>query len=380
MASQTRRTFGALRRLPSKRWQASYIAPDARRHVAPLTFDSKGDADAWLAAQRTDIARGDWQRPLPPPRVETFTTYAATWLDTRQLRPRTRAEYVKLLQGHLLPTFGSVDLEDITPAMVRAWHAELGERTGPTRRAHAYALLRTILATAVDDDALAANPCRIRGAGTSRRAKPIRPATLAELAAIADAMPARYRAAVLVAAWCGLRFGEVAELRRKDVDLDAGRLRVRRGVTHVNGANVVGAPKSEAGVRDVAIPPHLVPELRAHLRDHTSIGREALLFPAPDGRHLRSDGALHRAFRTARTAAGRDDLTIHGLRHTGATLAAATGATLAELMHRLGHATPGAAMRYQHAAADRDRAIAQALTELHDADVVTLRPAMENAQ
>ena len=197
MASQTRRTFGALRRLPSKRWQASYIAPDARRHVAPLTFDSKGDADAWLAAQRTDIARGDWQRPLPPPRVETFTTYAATWLDTRQLRPRTRAEYVKLLQGHLLPTFGSVDLEDITPAMVRAWHAELGERTGPTRRAHAYALLRTILATAVDDDALAANPCRIRGAGTSRRAKPIRPATLAELAAIADAMPARYRAAVL---------------------------------------------------------------------------------------------------------------------------------------------------------------------------------------
>jgi integrase len=105
------------------------------------------------------------------------------------------------------------------------------------------------------------------------------------------------------------------------------------------------------------------------------------LFSAPDGEHLRSDGALHRAFRRARAQAGRPDLTIHGLRHTGATLAAATGATLAELMHRLGHSTPGAAMRYQHAAADRDKAIASALSEFHAGHVVALRPAadaMEN--
>ncbi len=379
-SSRHRRGWGALRKLPSGRYQASHLGPGGLRHVAPETFDTKGDAEGWLAAQRTDLDRGDWQRPGPKPIVDTFATYADAWLDTRTLTPRTRAEYRKLLDRHLLPTFGELYLEDITPAMVRQWHAGLGEVTGPTRRAHAYGLLRTILNTAVADDAIATNPCRVRGAGTSRRAKPIRPATLGELAAIVEATPDQYRAAVLVAAWCGLRFGELAELRRKDVDLDSGRLRVRRAVTNVNGADVIGQPKSEAGVRDVAVPPHLIPALRDHLRVHTKVGREALLFPAPDGGHLRSDGALHRAFRAARKTAGRPDLTVHGLRHTGATLAAATGATLAELMHRLGHSTPVAAMRYQHAAADRDEAIAAALTEFHEADVVQLRPRRKAAQ
>lgn len=369
-----RRSYGAVRKLPSGRYQASHVGPDGQRHLAPATFDTKGDAEGWLAAERTDISRGDWQRPAPARQVQTFGTYAPAWLATRQLTPRTRSEYRKLLASHLLPTFAGVVLDDITPATVREWHADLAERTGPTRRAHAYGLLRTILTTAVADDLITANPCRVRGAGTTKRAKPIRPATLAQLAAITEAMPAPYRAAVLLAAWCGLRFGELAELRRKDVDLDGARLRIRRGVTHVDGEDIVGAPKSEAGVRDVAIPPHLIPVLRAHLLTHTGRGRDGLLFPAPDGDHLRSDGALHRAFRKARAEAGRPDLTIHGLRHTGATLAAATGATLAELMHRLGHATPVAAMRYQHAAADRDAAIAKALSDFHEADIVELRP------
>jgi integrase len=371
--SRTRRTFGKLRRLPSGRWQASHLGPDGRRETAPFTFDTKGDADAWLAAQRTDLARGDWERPTPPAApVESLGTYGRAWLATRSLRPRTRSEYQKLLDGHLMLTFGDVSLDQITPSMVRRWHAELGEQTGPTQRAHAYGLLRTILATAVADDVITTNPCRVRGAGATQRAKPIRPATLGELVAIADAMPSRYEAAVLVAAWCGLRFGELAELRRKDIDLPGGRLRIRRAVTNVDGANVVGSPKTDAGVRDIAIPPHLVPVLRAHLRTHTRVGGEALLFPSPSGRQLRSDGALHRAFYKARAAAGRPDLTIHALRHTGATLAAATGASLAELMHRLGHSTPGAAMRYQHAVSDRDAAIAEALSDFHTAGVVEL--------
>ena len=109
----------------------------------------------------------------------------------------------------------------------------------------------------MDDDipGVDKNPCRIKGAANVERARAIHPTTLAELAAITEEMPARYRAAVLIAAWCGLRFGEIAQLRRKDVDLDRARLRVRRAVTHVDGADLVGAPKTEAGVRDVAIRP-----------------------------------------------------------------------------------------------------------------------------
>jgi integrase len=372
---RTRRSYGKVRRLPSGRYQASHVGPDGHRHLAPSTFDTKGDADAWLAAQRTDIGRGEWQRPAPAKRpVDDFETYAGAWMATRQLTPRTRAEYIKILKGHLLPTFGPVLLEDITPAMVRQWHANLA--TGPTRKAHAYSLLRTILTTAVADDVIAANPCRIRGASTTRRARTIHPASLAELGAIVEAMPDQYQLAVLLAAWCAMRFGEVAELRRKDIDLTRGRVRIRRAVTYVDKCDVVGEPKTEAGSRDVAIPPHLLPAVKAHLVSHTAPGRDGLLFRSAGGGHLRSGSAMHDCFHAARASVGRPDLTFHDLRHTGAVLAASTGATLAELMARLGHSSPDAAMRYQHASVDRDMAIAVALSQLQTARVVELPTAV----
>jgi integrase len=198
-----------------------------------------------------------------------------------------------------------------------------------------------------------------------RRARKIREASLAELEAITRAMPERYRLMVLLAAWCALRFGELAELRRSDVDVRGGVLRVRRGVTRTKGRRIVGGPKSDAGKRDVNIPPHLMPAVKTHLRDHVPAARDALLFPAAGdpASHL-APSTLYRVFYPARKAAGRPDLRFHDLRHTGAVLAAATGATLAELMARLGHSTPGAAMRYQHAAAERDKVVAQALSKL----------------
>jgi len=134
----------------------------------------------------------------------------------------------------------------------------------------------------------------------------------------------------------------------------------------VDGGFVVGTPKTDAGIRDVAIPPHLVPMVKTHLSQHTGPGRDALLFPAAgdENQHM-APATLYKVYYPARKAAGREDLGWHDLRHTGAVLAAQTGATLAELMGRLGHSTPGAAMRYQHAAADRDAEIARRLSELH---------------
>jgi integrase len=373
--TRKRRGFGQIRRLPSGRWQASHMAPGGRRHNAPRTFDTRKDAEAWLAEAQTDLSRDQWRRPEPPRKVDTFAAYAASWLDTRKLTPRTADEYRKLLDGHLLPVFGALAVDEITAPMVRAWHA--GLTTGPTRKAHAYGLLHAILATAVADDLIGANPCRIRGATQVKRARKIRPATLPELAAIAEGMRPAYRAMVLLAARCGLRFGELAELRRADIDIAHGVVHVRRGVTHTKAGPVVGTPKSAAGVRDVAIPPHLLPAVRDHLAEHTGRGRDALLFVSPSGTHLRSDSRMHDEFRAAAAGADRPDLTFHDLRHTGATLAAATGATLAELMARLGHSTPNAAMLYQHATSDRDRAIAEALSKFAGGEVVPLRPRRE---
>lgn len=352
--------FGSIRRLPSGRYQVRYKV-DGATFSAPRTFDTKGDAEAYVATVRADMLRGVWS-PATTKAVLPFGEYAEAWLAHRSLKPRTRSHYRALLAHQLLPTFAGTALDDITPEAVRVWHAKLGPAR-PTLRAHAYALLRTILGDAVNDELIPTNPCHIRGAGQAKRARAIRPASLQELETLVAAMPPRYRVMTLLAAWCGLRFGELAELRRGDIDVRHGMLHVRRAVVRVDGATVVGTPKSDAGIRDVAIPPHLLPAIREHLTEHVEFGRDALLFPAAHGGHL-APSTLYKSFYPARVAAGRPDLRWHDLRHTGAVLAASTGATLAELMARLGHSTPAAAMRYQHAASERDRAIAEALSGL----------------
>lgn len=358
-ASRRENGAGTIRRLPSKRFQARFRGPDGVMRPASVTFDTKGDAQAWLDGQARDVRRGFWQ-PETKRTVSTLNGYAEAWLAERDLKPSTRSHYRKLLDVLILPPLGGLPLDRIDPAAVRGWYATLDPST-PTRRAHAYSLLRAIFTTAVSEDLVSANPCRIRSAGSAKKQHRSRPATLGELAALTEAIAGRYKAMVQLAAWCGLRFGELAELRRRDVDLEAGVVHVERGVTRVDGQMVVGSPKSEAGRRVVSVPPHLLPLLEDHLTAHTGPAADALLFPGKGGQHMQPS-TLYRVFYPAREAAGRPDLRFHDLRHTGATLAAATGATLAELMARLGHSTPQAAMVYQHAAADRDRAIAEALS------------------
>jgi integrase len=178
-----------------------------------------------------------------------------------------------------------------------------------------------------------------------------------------EEMPPRYRALVLLAAWCGLRIGELAELRRRDVDIARGLLHVTRGVVRVEGEVSVGTPKSDAGVRTVTVPPHLRPMLADHMRTHVGPDRDALVFASVKDPNIQvHPNTIYRRWHPAREKIGRPDLRIHDLRHTGAVLAAQTGATLAELMARIGHSTPQAALRYQHAARGRDAAIADALS------------------
>lgn len=363
--ARSKRTFGRLRKLPSGRWQAGYVGPDTMLHGAPHTFDTREDAEAWLTDRRREISRGEWsvERAEKSTKAVTFGEYAAAWLADRTLKPRTKAHYSKLLDNQILPTFGAVALKTITPHKVRAWHTGLGTTT-PTLRAHAYGLLRTILGDAVHDGEIVANPAHIRGAGNSKRVHKIKPASIPELEALTAAMPEKYRLMILLAAWCGLRFGELTELRRGDVDTTNGIVHVRRAVVRVDGEFIVGTPKSEAGTRDVNIPPHLLPMVKDHLRSNITGGKRGLLFPALDGKSHLAPSTLYKSFYPAREAAGRPDLRFHDLRHTGAVLAASTGATLAELMARLGHSTAGAALRYQHAAQDRDKVIAEALSRL----------------
>jgi integrase len=366
------RDWGKIRKLPSGRYQASHLDAAGGRQLAPVTFRTREAAASWLAVQRAAADAGR----LRTPTTLTLAGYAAGWLARRKLADRSRYEYSAILNARILPELGHVRLDLITPAMVREWHDSMGD-AAPASTAAAYGLLHAILATAAADDLTPANPARLRGAGASsvKRKTTTRPATVEQVETIASRMPPRLALLVNLAAYCGLRFGELAELRRADVEADGSVIRVRRAVARIpgnpGGPAVVKDPKSSAGVRDVAVPPHLHPAVRGHLGDHTGPEPGALLFPGYRGNHL-APSALYASYYPARAAAGRSDLRFHDLRHTAATLAVQAGASLPEVMRRLGHSTPGTALRYLHATDERDAEVAAGLSGL--AQVIELRP------
>lgn len=363
-----RSTFGSIRKLPSGNIQARFTGPDGASHRAPHTFVTRGDAEAWLAQVRTDISRGVWSA-APPKTLPTVAEYASQWIGSRTtkngepLRPRTRSGYERILRLHVVPDpIGDMTIDAVTVADVEAWWSRLPAKT-PTWRAHCYRLLRAVMNSAVEADLIEASPCRKRGAGTIKRKVETETATPEELAVITAHMPERLCLAVSLSAWCAMRFGELAEFRRRDIDLRDGVVRIRRAMVRVDGKTIVGQPKSQAGIRDVHIPPHLMPEVKAHLQTFVT-GTDGLIFPGADGISRIHLSTLRKHFKRACAAADRPDLRWHDLRHTGAVMAAQAGATMADLMARLGHSSADAALRYQHTARGRDAMVAARLSEL----------------
>jgi integrase len=361
MVTKKRRGFGRIRQERSGRYSAAYVGPDGKLHRAPRTYATKDDAIGWLNIERRKIELGSWGAVERSDAI-TLRGYAQRWIEQRALRPRTRDHYQSMLERLILPELGDAKIVTLTPAKIREWHAGLGDGHD-TRNAHAYALLHAIFATAVQDEVLDANPCRIRAAMQTKRRRDVDSLTPAEVNRLASKMPPSLRASVLLAAWCGLRWGETSELRRGDVTADCAVLRVRRAVTYRAGTFTVGEPKTAAGVRDVAVPPHIRPTLKAHLKTHVQRAGDSLLFADDDGKHLRED-KYRTHWEKARKTIGKPHLRVHDLRHVGAVLAAQSGATTAELMHRLGHTTPQMALRYQHVAEGRDAEIAERLSKL----------------
>jgi integrase len=362
--TRTRRGFGRVRQLRSGRWQAAYLGPDNRLHKATKTYAEKYAAEGWLADERRKIDLGTWGAVERSDSI-TLRAYADRWLKQRTLRPRTRAHYDRLLDRLILPDLGDLKLVALAPARVREWHAGLGTDT-PTQTAHAYALLHAICVTAIQDELLDANPCRIRAAMTTKRKRHIEVLNPAQVDALAAAMPAELAASVVLAAWCGLRWGEASELRRKDVTDGSKVLRVRRGVTYRKELGfIVGPPKTDAGIRDVTVPPHIRPVITAHLKQHVGRSADSLLIPPVDGSssHMRDD-QYRKHFVVAREAIDKPNFRFQDLRHTGAVFAAHAGGTDKELMNRIGHTTPAMAQLYQHVAQDRDAMLAERMSQL----------------
>lgn len=361
-----RRHFGSIKRQRSGRYQASYEKTDGTRVTGPRTFTSQKLASDWLAEQQSKLARGDVDAVVSP---LTFTEYAETYIETLQAvgrSPRTIVDYQSLLTNRLLPTFGHVKLRDITPDAVTRWYVQQGDKQA-SARAHAYGLLLSIMKQATIDRLIEFNPVHIKGASSVKRKSKITVLSAAEIDQLASLMPQRYRLMVHIAAWAGLRFGELTELRRSDIDVEQSTINVERAVIHTTQlGSHIKTPKSEAGVRELIMPPHLLDIVREHLRADISGGKDGLLFPATSDptKHMRQS-SLAKVFYRARAKMGRPDLRWHHLRHTGATTYAHTGATLKETMVFLGQSTPHAAMIYQHGADDvRKRELAARMTSI----------------
>lgn len=409
-------SLGTVESLPSGRFRA-YYRFDGERFNAPQTFATREAAKAWLMTERADRVRGTWRDPRQG--RTSLAEYARDWLDSRtNLAASTRALYARHLDRWLLPKIGPVelgalDLAQLTPAVVRRWHSAVAEAAresaqsrghkraeghparvwarsrglevadtgrispqllaewttagspevarpghdGRTQAAQAYRLLRVICNSAVDDGILETSPCRIKGAGTVRHAERST-ASPEEVQQLAAHMPARYRTAVLVAAWSGLRQGELFALRRRDVDLTEGSLRVER--------SRAGLTKTKGSVRTVYLPRFVRDSLARHLDKFTDRHPDALVF-ATENSSAPSPANLSSMFARARTRIGRPELTWHDLRHTSATLAYQAGGNVRDVMKRLGHTTNRAAMLYAHAADDSDRLLADRLNDTYSA-------------
>lgn len=361
-----RRSFGTVRKLRSGRWQAIYTDPATRARITgPTTFLTKTDATRWLAAAETDIRRGHDLDPTG--RTTTLGEYADEWLATKtSIRPATRDLYLYLLETHIRPHLGDIRLAQVSRPIVRNWNAEIrsGSLSDATA-AKAYRLLRQICQAAVDDRLLSENPCRVKGAATERTSERRVP-TLEEVQRLADAIEPRFRAMVLVAAFAGLRRGECFGLARRHLHLDAEppTVHVERARTYTAKDGLVfQAPKTAAGVRTLALPGSLVTELRHHLDLWVDEDPEALLFTAQRSGDTPSKMVWRRVWDNTRSETGID-CTFHDLRHVAGTLNAVAGATLKEAMARLGHASPAAALRYQHAVRERDAEVASSVDAL----------------
>ncbi|MEV5570697.1 site-specific integrase [Spirillospora sp. NPDC052269] len=413
--------------MPSGRFQVRYSGPDGRDRTAPNTFANKTEALRALALIEAQMLIGDW---VDPEKAKVkLSVYAELWIQQRQnLRPRTRELYVWLLRKHIAPHLGGVTLGKLTTPMIREWLTNLaGAGVGRTSRAKAYRLLRAVLMTAVvEDKLLPRNPCQVRGAGTEHAEE--RPTlTVAQVFELADRVGARpvgnfrkldsgeyrlryqvkgglmtrfpqtfatraqaeralwklaedghadvvqddrLRAFILLATFASLRWGEITALRRCDLDLKNRTVRVRAAfVEQANGTMLLGPPKSRAGVRTVVIPDAIVPDLIKHLEKYTAEPSDALIFTGVKGGPLRRSG-FNKITRWSHvvSAMGVAGLHFHDLRHTGNQLAADMGVSTKNLMARMGHDNERAALRYQHKSAKGDRAIADGLDALVQAE------------
>lgn len=313
------------------------------------SFKLKRDADTFVKTIDFAVLEGTYIDPAAG-RI-TFREYSVGWLERKQaaVKPTTLSTYRTHLDAHLLPAFGDVPLRSITREHVKTWAARLeGGGLAPTTARAIVFTLAAVLREAVDDGRLVRNPAeRVKvGAKTERRVDPMHIAHVSgKVPALADAMPSRWRAAVLLMASTGLRLGECMGLTVDRVDFLRRSIRIDRQLVEGGG---FGTPKTRAGVRSIPVPVAVVELLAEHLRVWPT-GESNLVFTTEQGRPVARNRWAD-SYRQACAEVGLEGRTrTHDLRHVAASSLIASGLSVAAVQAVLGHASPAETLEvYTH--------------------------------
>jgi integrase len=300
-------------------------------------FRRKTDADRWAVDQESSKHSGDWLDPAL--RRQPLSDFAEAWLATVvDRKPSTLAGYESILRRRVLPAFGTKPIGSIDKPMVRSFVADLSSSgLGAGTVKNALNVLKPILGTAVEAGALRINPAA--GVAPPRsESQEMNFLTADEVEQLAEAIPSPYPVLIRVAAYSGLRAGELAALRVRDIDTMRGRIHVRQSVAEVHGECIFGTTKTHQS-RTVPLPRTLMGHLIEHIAP-VATDRNALVFTAKDGTVHRQSNFYGRTFKPAVNSAGLPDkLRFHDLRHTAAALMIELGAHPRAMMERLGHSS-----------------------------------------
>jgi integrase len=355
----------AIRKLPNGRWEASYRDPTGQERIKH--HRTRAEADRWLSAVKTNMARGDY---VDPRLTRTpFKQWADEWLaTTSHVRPRTSIGYESAMRVHVLPVFENVPVGSIQQADVRRFVADMlakGSAPGTVRGARK--VLRLALATAEAAGAIRSNPCNGVRVPASPKAEMVF-LSAEQVETLAGTIDRRFSTLVRFAAYTGLRAGEVCALRVGRLDLQSGRVLVAESVTEVDGQGLVFSEPKTYEHRSVTLPEFLRDELRTHLSTRAT-EPDHFVFPATHGGALRHKMFYKRHFKPAVVAARLPTKTrFHDLRHTCAALCIALGAHPKAIQERLGHSSITVTLdRYGHLFPKLDEALTDRLDDLHRA-------------
>ncbi|MBK6671879.1 MAG: tyrosine-type recombinase/integrase [Actinobacteria bacterium] len=278
-------------------------------------------------------------------------------MSNRRLGIMTKETYADILERHIYPQFGKLAINRITPERVRSWNQTLAARVAATA-AKAYRILKAILATAVNDQLIGRNPCTVRQCGPRSRHRPRIRTGGSRVRARSRRAP-RLRMMILVAGFGGLRYGELSALRRRHYDASKGTVTIEEAIDKRDA----GRTRRRSPAAEQSPSPVRAGRARRSRRDlRGRLTGQPAVFPGEAG-GVMSDGWFKKSWTAARKSVGVSTVRFHDLRHTAGTLATQHGATMKEVMSRLGHSTTAAAIRYQRAADSRDQDVADRLDE-----------------